>query len=80
MAGIVGNAANNSRIRGSNGSTIDPVDRRAYRGGLSDATAARTVFRDTFSTLAIILIGNPSARRARLATRPSCATAIPATY
>jgi hypothetical protein len=62
VAGIVGNARSNSRIRGSNSSTIDPADRRSYFGGTSQANAARTVFRDTPITRVIILIDNPSAR------------------
>jgi hypothetical protein len=62
VAGIVGNARSNSRIRGSNPSTIDPAGRRSYRGGASEVNAARTVLRDTCITRATILIDNPSAR------------------
>src|SRR3954467_306213 len=62
VAGIVGTAINNSRIRGSTASTIDPAGARAYRGGPSDANAARTVFFETPNTLAITLIGIRSAR------------------
>src|SRR6201999_2935426 len=35
---------------------------RSYFGGPSLANAVRTVFREIFNVLAIILIGNPSAR------------------
>lgn len=60
VAGIVGNACSCSRIRDSNASTADPVGFRTYFGGPSDASAERTVFRETPNVLAIILIGNPS--------------------
>src|SRR5215471_205885 len=62
VAGIVGYARSNSRIRGSAASTIDPLAGRSYFGGRSLAIAARTVFLDTFITRAIALIGIPSAR------------------
>jgi SAM-dependent methyltransferase len=51
-----------SRIRGSTTSTTDPFAGRSYFGGRSLATAARTVFRDTFITRAITLTGIFSAR------------------
>ena len=57
VAGIVGGAANNSRIPGSTASTIDPAGLRSYFGGASAASAARTVFRETPCTLTIALIG-----------------------
>jgi len=65
VAGIVGNACNNSRIRGSNASTTDPTGARQYRGGPPLANARFTVFRATPSTRAISEIDNPSARRSR---------------
>ena len=65
VAGIVGTSLNCSRIASSNSSTTDPAGARSYRGGPSEATAARTVFRDTPNVRAIVLIGNPSARRSR---------------
>jgi len=65
VAGIVGNAFNNSRIRGSNPSTTDPTGRRQYLGGPSLANAAFTVFLATPSTRAISEIAIPSDRRNR---------------
>lgn len=65
MAGIDGNAASSSRIRGSNASATDPCGARAYFGGLSLASAAFTVFREIPITRAISAIGMPSARRSR---------------
>ena len=62
VAGIVGTTINCSRIARSNPSTADPAGFRSYFGGPSEAIAARTVFRETPNVLAIILIGNPSAR------------------
>jgi hypothetical protein len=44
VAGIIGYTANNSRIRGSTESAMDPFGGRTYFGGASDANAARTVF------------------------------------
>src|SRR5262249_9610498 len=64
VAGIVGYALSNSRMRGSNGSTIDPADLRWYFGA-SDSSAADTVLREIFSTRAICVIDNFSARRNR---------------
>ena len=60
--GIAGNTRSSSRIRGSNPSATDPFAARAYRGGPSDRTAARTVFRETSLIRAICLIDSPSAR------------------
>jgi hypothetical protein len=77
VAGIVGNAANNSRIRGSNASTADPTARRSYLGGPSKANAERTVFRDTPNTRAITLIDNPSARCNRRISAQSPTTNTP---
>jgi hypothetical protein len=65
VAGIGGNAASSSRIRGSNASATDPCGARAYFGGLSLASAACTVFREIPITRAISAIGMPSARRSR---------------
>src|SRR6185437_13460127 len=48
--------------RGSTTSTIEPAGLRTYFGAASDAIAVRTVFLETPSTRAIILIGNRSAR------------------
>ena len=62
MAGIVGTTWSCSRIRGSNASTADPAGFRTYLGGPSATSAARTVLRETPNVLAIILIGNLSAR------------------
>jgi hypothetical protein len=60
--GISGTARSSSRIRSSNPSATDPVAARAYRGGPSDRTVARTVFREMPFSFAICLIGSPSAR------------------
>jgi hypothetical protein len=60
VAGIVGTACSNSRIRGSNTSTTDPTAARRYRGGPSAASAAFTVFLDTPNTRAISEIDNRS--------------------
>jgi hypothetical protein len=65
VAGIVGNACNNSRIRGSYPSTTDPAGAREYRGGPSLAKARFTVFREIPTTRAISEIDNASARRSR---------------
>jgi hypothetical protein len=48
-AGIVGYARSSAWIRGSNASATDPFAGRSYRGAPSDRTAARTVFRETFT-------------------------------
>jgi hypothetical protein len=63
VAGIVGTALNNSRIRGSNPSTRDPAGVRSYLGGPSLANAAFTVFREQPITRAISEIETPSERR-----------------
>jgi hypothetical protein len=63
VAGIVGTALNNSRIRGSNPSTRDPAGARSYLGGPSLANAAFTVFREQPITRAISEIETPSERR-----------------
>jgi hypothetical protein len=60
VAGIVGHACNNSRIRGSTASTADPTAGRRYDGGPLDRNAARTVFFEHPITRAIALIGIPS--------------------
>ena len=65
VAGIVGYAFSNSRMRGSTPSTIEPAGLRSYFGGASDSNAAYTVFRETPSTRAICETGNFSARRNR---------------
>ncbi|CRK60480.1 1-deoxy-D-xylulose 5-phosphate synthase [Alloactinosynnema sp. L-07] len=65
VAGIVGYARNNSRIRGSTASTIEPFNGRTYFGGASEASAARTVFLETPKTRAITLIGKRSDLRKR---------------
>jgi len=65
VAGIVGTNSSCARIAASNASTADPPGLRSYFGGPSEAIAARTVFRETPNVLAIILIGNPSARCSR---------------
>lgn len=41
---------------------VDPFAGRSYFGGRSEATAARTVLRDTPISRAIALIGTPSDR------------------
>jgi hypothetical protein len=46
----------------SKASTAEPARLRSYFGGPSLANAARTVLRETPNVLAIVLIGNPSAR------------------
>ena len=60
--GIVGTACSNSRILGSTASTHRPGAVARYRGGPSDANAARTVFFEIPNTRAITLIGIRSAR------------------
>jgi hypothetical protein len=66
VAGIVGQAASSSRMRGSTASTIDPPPtRRSYRGDPSAVSARFTVVFETPITLAITLIGIPSARYSR---------------
>ena len=62
VAGIVGTSLSRARIASSNPSTADPAGLRTYCGGPAEASADRTVFREIFNVLAIILIGNPSAR------------------
>ena len=74
VAGIVGHACSNSRIRGSTASTTDPAGARAYFGGPSAASAARTVFLETPSARAITLIGIPSARCNRRISAQSSTT------
>jgi hypothetical protein len=71
VAGIVGYAANNSRICGSTTSTIDPASRREYFGGRSATNAALTVFFEHPNTRAITLIGIFSARCNRLISAQS---------
>jgi hypothetical protein len=65
VAGILGQACSNSRMRGSTGSTTDPRGVRSYRGGPSAARARFTVFFEHPITLATALIGIPSARYSR---------------
>jgi hypothetical protein len=62
VAGIVGHAWSNSRIRGSTESTTEPRGCRRYAGGWSAANAFLTVFFEHPTTRAIILIGIRSAR------------------
>src|SRR5215218_6955460 len=65
VAGIRGNAASNSRIRGSYPSTSEPDRARSYFGGPSLANAAFTVFREQPINRAISEIDTPSDRRSR---------------
>ena len=65
VAGIVGHACSNSRIRGSTASTTDPVAAARYAGGPSAANAFFTVFFEHPITRAITLIGIRSARCSR---------------
>ena len=65
VAGIVGQACSNSRIRGSTASTTEPRDFRRYAGGWSAANAFLTVFFEHPTTRAITLIGIRSARCSR---------------
>jgi hypothetical protein len=65
VAGIVGNALSNSRIRGSYPFTSEPIGFRRYLGGPSLANAALTVFLETPITRAISANGIRSARRSR---------------
>ena len=65
MAGIVGNAFNNSRIRGSTASTTDPAGVRRYCGGPSLANADFTVFLEIPNTREISEIDTSSERRNR---------------
>ena len=46
----------------SKASTDEPAGLRWYFGGMSEAIAARTVFREIPNVFAIVLIPNPSAR------------------
>ena len=62
VAGILGQACNNSRIRGSTASTTDAVLWRRYAGGALAANAVFTVFFEHPNTRAITLIGIRSAR------------------
>jgi hypothetical protein len=62
VAGIVGQACSNSRIRGSTASTTDPRGCRRYAGGPSASNAFFTVFFEHPTTRAITLIGIRSAR------------------
>lgn len=77
VAGIVGYARNNSRICGSTAPTIDPAGWRTYFGGASEANAHRTVLRETPNTLAIALIGRPSALPRRRISAQSSTDNIP---
>ena len=54
-AGISGNSVNNRRIAGSNSSTREPCGALEYLGGVSDASADRTVFRANPNRRAIAL-------------------------
>ncbi|GFG52463.1 hypothetical protein MAGR_39040 [Mycolicibacterium agri] len=65
VAGILGNAFSNSRIRGSTSSTTDPAGSRTYFGGRSEANATFTVLRATPITRATSEIDNCSDRRNR---------------
>jgi hypothetical protein len=65
VAGIVGNAFNSSRTRGSTSSTTDPAGVRRYRGGPSLANADLTVFLEIPNPRAISEIDTPSDRRNR---------------
>jgi hypothetical protein len=62
VAGIVGTSLRWARIASSNASTAEPAGLRSYFGGPYEAKAVRTVFREIFNVLAMVLIGNPSAR------------------
>ena len=62
VAGIDGVASNNRRISGSNASTADPTGARSYFGGLDEANAAATVFREIPNCLAIARPDNRSDR------------------
>ena len=61
----IGARSRGRSIRGSTPSTIEPFNRRSYRGADSAANARRTVFRPTPSCRQIARIGNPSARYSR---------------
>jgi hypothetical protein len=62
VAGIVGTSLSSARMASSNTSTAEPAGLRSYFGGPSEPSADRTVFREIFNVLAIVLTGNPSAR------------------
>jgi hypothetical protein len=62
VAGIDGVASNNRRIPGSNASTADPAGARSYFGGLAEANADATVFREIPNCLAIARPDNRSDR------------------
>jgi hypothetical protein len=72
VVGKSGQAFNNSQLRASTSSTIDPEPARSYRGGDAARSAARTVFRDTPITRAIALIGIRSDRCNRRISAQSC--------
>jgi hypothetical protein len=62
VAGIVGHACSNSRIRGSTASATEPRGPRRYVGGPSAAIAFFTVFFEHPTTRAMILTGIRSDR------------------
>jgi hypothetical protein len=65
VAGIVGHACSNSRVRRSNASATDPLGCRRYDGGPSAANAFFTVSFEQPSIRAITLIGIRSAQYSR---------------
>jgi hypothetical protein len=78
VAGIVGSALSNSRIRGSTASTTDPCGARTYFGGPSEANAAFTVFFEHPITRATALIGIRSARcNRRISAQSSTLSTLP---
>jgi hypothetical protein len=54
VAGIVGTSLSWARIASSNASTAEPAGLRSDFGGPSEASALRTVFRETFNVLAMV--------------------------
>ena len=71
VAGIAGNAASSSRIRGSNPPATGPCGLRTGFGGLPLASAASAVFRGIPVTSVISAIGRSSARRSRRIPDPA---------
>jgi hypothetical protein len=62
VAGMSGNSVSNTRIAGSNPSTLEPDGARSYFGGSSQANAALTVFLAIPSRRAIAFTGISSDR------------------
>lgn len=73
VAGMSGTSFNSLGISGSTASTIEPCSARSYFGGVSESSAARTVFRAIPNLRAIVLTPNPSALGSRRISAQSSA-------